>query len=156
MYQIIPYNKKCQLLSLRQSNMWLLLAICQKREWQKASNRCGVEPASLLGEMENSLQMRQFLSSMPVLGIALQPLYFTFSSPINCVTGCATIPALIFMPVNKLALTFAFLSRSLVLQLILFELLRNWIGVRSSSSSGYNSNCAISSGGSCTYSACLY
>ena len=27
--------------------------------------------------MENSLQMRRLLSSTPVLGIALQPLYFT-------------------------------------------------------------------------------
>ena len=45
----------------------------------KGIEQCGVEPASLLGEMENSMQMRRLLSSMPVLGIALQPLCFTLA-----------------------------------------------------------------------------
>ena len=33
MYQIIHYNKKCQLLSLQLSNMRTLLAMCEKGEW---------------------------------------------------------------------------------------------------------------------------
>ena len=48
---------------------------CEKRSKGIEQTRC--RAASLLGEMENSLQMRRLLSSTPVLGIALQPLYFT-------------------------------------------------------------------------------
>ena len=44
---------------------------------RESGKRHGVEPVSLLGEMENLLQMWRLLSSTPVLGIALQPLYFT-------------------------------------------------------------------------------
>ena len=43
--------------------------------------------------MENSLQMRRLLSSTPVLGIALQPLYFTL--PSHCTVFQAEVKAVL-------------------------------------------------------------
>ena len=61
-------------------NMGSLLAIKSNGRVVKGIGQTWLDPASLLGEMENSLQMQQLLSSTPVLGIALQPLYFTLGA----------------------------------------------------------------------------
>ena len=75
MYQIIPYNKKCQLLSVNHviavSNMSKgRVAKGIEQTWCRASK-------SARGDGKFAATIWRLLSSTPVLGIALQPLYFT-------------------------------------------------------------------------------